>query len=524
MKLQLNTFFITCFICSVLLVSGCSWNNPYAAGTAFGGAASGFRLTAASSSGFVSVDLTFSQDLDPVDAEDAGNYSIPGLIIDAAVLSAAGNTVRLITDEQADQSYTVTVSNVQNAANTLIISPPDDTATFNGIGYSGTVYTPDITVTTTIQAAINAASPGDVVYIPPGTYTENITIAKQITLTGAGSGDNPAVDTILDGIGDANGAHNILIQSGGTSSSNRLIIANLRTIRDPGLTGNDGCPIVIENGDYITFENIVSTNNAGNGICLDPGGATTDIRLSYCNLSNNGNAGFRVPTTVGDMDGLIISNCTFSSNTGPGVITYDLLSTSSVTITDCVFSGNAAGQHTNADLILTSFNGDLTVSDVTIVSSGCESGIRVSGERSGLPSPRPGIAAGTMSFSNIYIRGTQQLIISYPSAGFTLTRYADVSNVSFANINLKSTAPNGLYLGTITSTPPDIGSFSFDGTYTNDIALGRHGNSGSYLYTDVAVDATASTFVGASTNGDIEDRVWHNPDDGNLGTVSWSPP
>ncbi|MCK4796710.1 MAG: hypothetical protein KAT05_04970 [Spirochaetes bacterium] len=63
------------------------------------------------------------------------------------------------------------------------------------------------------------------------------------------------------------------------------------------------------------------------------------------------------------------------------------------------------------------------------------------------------------------------------------------------------------------------------GTFTsNDLTLGRHGNSASYLNTDVAINATNATFVGANNDGEIEGRVWHNVDDGNLGTVTWTSP
>src|SRR5258705_5641880 len=52
-----------------------------------------------------------------------------------------------------------------------------------------------IVVTSTIQAAVNAANPGDTVRVPPGTYHENVLVAKDnITIKGQSG-------AILDGTG-----------------------------------------------------------------------------------------------------------------------------------------------------------------------------------------------------------------------------------------------------------------------------------------------------------------------------------
>lgn len=49
---------------------------------------------------------------------------------------------------------------------------------------------------TTIQGAIDAAVSGDTVQIKPGTYAEDLTISKKITLLGSGAGE---AGTILTG-------------------------------------------------------------------------------------------------------------------------------------------------------------------------------------------------------------------------------------------------------------------------------------------------------------------------------------
>jgi hypothetical protein len=62
----------------------------------------------------------------------------------------------------------------------------------------------------TIQAALDAAAPGDTVLVSPGTYTENVTIEKPLTLLSTGGRD----DTTIQGISGAGASATLLITPG----------------------------------------------------------------------------------------------------------------------------------------------------------------------------------------------------------------------------------------------------------------------------------------------------------------------
>lgn len=393
---------------------------------------------------------------------------------------------------------------------------------------------------TPIQDAIDAAATGDVIYIEPGTYTENngqVTINKRVTLIGAGSGDDPATNTIISSSapGDLNPIH---ISTGGASATSRVAIRNMKVTGSTGPSDNAGGGIEIGTVEgHIEFDNVASVGNSGNGIHLNVSGASTqDIFIRNCDLSFNGNHGFRNPSSVGYIDELIIDNTTFEGNTGAGIMFYDVgavaAGSTGFRISNSTFNGNAAGAYQLGDIVFSGFNGNGTFSTVSIVGNASESGIRISGNKDG--SNLSVGTAGNLTLSNVNISGVQQSYGTYPSGALVITRYLGLANVTMSNVELSSTAPNGLFLGTITAGAstvsgaglgPDLGDLLSSGTFSvADIKLGSHGNSGSYDLTDIAIAATGVTFQGAVTDQDIEDRIHHNVDEAALGLVTWTTP
>lgn len=387
-------------------------------------------------------------------------------------------------------------------------------------------------VGTPIQAAIDAAAPGDVIYIEPGTYTESngqVTVNKLITLIGAGSNADSTTNTIINSSapGDLNPIH---ISTGGASATSRVAIRNLRVTGSTGPSANAGGGIEIGTLDgHIELDNVASVGNLGNGVHFNIAGTVTqDIIVRNCDLSFNGNHGFRGPESVGHIDGLTIDNTTFEGNTGAGILFYKMGylvgGTTNVFISNSTFTANATTAHQLADIIFSSFNGNATLSSITINSDLSDSGIRITGKSSG----RTALAAiGNMTLSNINISGVQQTNGYYPSAALYISRYLGLSGLSMNNVVLGSDAPHGLFLGTITEgSTPDLGNLAMDGIFSEyDIKLGTHGNlPGDFDPTSITIDARGVTFQGALNNADVEDRIWHNVNDSALGLVVWTTP
>jgi hypothetical protein len=209
---------------------------------------------------------------------------------------------------------------------------------------------------TTITAAVNAATPGDVIrFSAPGTYPSTAsTLTKNLSFTSTGG---RAIITPPTG-----GGRVFTVGSGVTISFDHV------TIDGGALTvvGTDRGAGILNNGNT-TLTNCTLSNNsaaASGGAVYNSSGATlsmTNCTIAGNSVSGNANVGGAAISNAGTV---ALTNCTVAHNTSSGVAGgLDNRNDFSFTIKNTLVAGNTGGA--NPDLA-----GTLTSQDYNLVGNG----------------------------------------------------------------------------------------------------------------------------------------------------------
>lgn len=186
-----------------------------------------------------------------------------------------------------------------------------------------------ITAGGVIQPAINASSPGDTVYVGPGTYIEDVTIDRTLTLRGAGF----ATTTISGAIGGAGStvnitASNVLLEgftitregnnvtdwnaalnSGGVTIPGGLTGV---TIRNNLLTGNRTGIDINNSGGHSVLNNVITNNRTG----MVMRNQTDNLTVGQNEITSNWTVGVLFLDASGGTNSPVQTalNCSFSNN------------------------------------------------------------------------------------------------------------------------------------------------------------------------------------------------------------------
>jgi hypothetical protein len=160
----------------------------------------------------------------------------------------------------------------------------------------------------TIQAAVTASSPGDTIIVCPGGYAEQVTVGKDLTLTGSSAtiqapgtltGDENVVDivggatvTMSDfivsgpGSGGCNSIHTgIGVLGGATLHLSNTTVRNIRDTPFSGCQNGEGIRVGTPRGGapdvgHATIDNVVATGYQKNGIVVAGAGSSGQITNS----------------------------------------------------------------------------------------------------------------------------------------------------------------------------------------------------------------------------------------------------
>ena len=292
--------------------------------------------------------------------DSAGSYSVNVEVTDASGAVATSNTISVTASEPVN------------------VQPPN--------GTQATIVVPDDY--STIQAALNAANAGDIIYVRNGIYSGYIEIDKTVTLMGQ-SNQNTIID--CDGIyikasnvvlenfnitGTSDPVGNTLIEVSGTSGNvirNNNIIGAVNGFYDSidlaGADGNlvQGNTIIVRNGSSdgigiaFAYDNIVNGNTVEGGwMCIAALEYTEYLRPANNTISNNYVTGQTLTGGFSDVGAICLAD-TFGDSVFGNVMINNSIGLSISNANCSVYHNDFINNTQQALLVQLSFNGPSNV-------------------------------------------------------------------------------------------------------------------------------------------------------------------
>jgi hypothetical protein len=230
---------------------------------------------------------------------------------------------------------------------------------------------------TTITSALNLApASGETIYLSAGTYTEDVLVNKQITLSG--------VDKITTVIQSSNSSIvpplRITDNSSSSQIKNLTVKGNFVTqaTTGSGNSENNKSGILILNTintpeiNNIILDNLI-ISNASNGIALN-NKYSKNILIKNCEIKNNEGSGIRIATNVEMLDGFTVDNCKIMNNNLNAINSnssgsYRPNCTNFVIKSSVIENNNLLTTNNSHDLSFFGFNGNIEISDTVITST-----------------------------------------------------------------------------------------------------------------------------------------------------------
>ncbi len=183
---------------------------------------------------------------------------------------------------------------------------------------------------TTIQSAIDAASPGETILIAPGTYTENITINKAITLIGGGAPGDVVIQGTFrsdNGLAPGDSVRDFLLENGYSAAAGTGVTVSADGVTLSNLTVS-GFNVGIEmaSNDGLTIDN-VDIDSSVYGIAKQDGTAdVTNFTMTGGTISDSymGMLVYAASVNNGSFDNVTINGTTFTQLGEKGIYAESL--------------------------------------------------------------------------------------------------------------------------------------------------------------------------------------------------------